>query len=97
MKTLDIFIFLKSPYAKHHGTMFCFSLLGETKKFVIFNGFFRQLKLNFLKKTFLLKYPARWPVSIYRNNSECVFGAVTSLKTDPTVPLKDHSFGLLID
>ena len=32
MKTLDIFIFLKSPYAKYHGTMFCFGLFGETKK-----------------------------------------------------------------
>ena len=50
MKTLDIFIFLKSPYAKDYGRMFCFNFSVETKKFVIFNGFLWQLKLNLNKK-----------------------------------------------
>ena len=52
IKTLDIFIFLKSPHARHYRRMFCFSFCGETKKFVIFNGFLRQLKLKFSKNSF---------------------------------------------
>ena len=52
IKTLDIFTFLKSPHARHYRTMFCFSFCGETKKFVIFNGFLRQLKLKLEKKNF---------------------------------------------
>ena len=46
IETLGIFIFLKSPHARHYRTMFCFSFCGETKKFVIFNGFLRQLKMK---------------------------------------------------